>query len=109
MMSDQKYAEIMAASEQRCAEIEELCNVWLNDKDKAVNGEDQGTEGTLRDKILEAAKVAIRCREGAQPVVEDWKMLGARNHEFIASVTTEDREFVVWVVVNVDTEEVYCL
>ena len=70
----------------------------------------------LRDKMLEAARTVIRCQEGV-PItlvdIVDWKLFGARGHEVIASVevTTDEgsRAFTVWVVVDLDTEEVYCL
>ena len=63
---------------------------------------------TLRDEMFEVALVAIRCQEGFQPVVKRWRLIDAHGYELIASVTVaiEEREFDVWVVVNIDTEEV---
>ena len=66
------------------------------------------------NKVLEAAQTTIRCQEGTSAMVDRWRCIDARNHEVIVSVTLstekagKNRMFTVWVIANLDTEEVYC-
>ena len=68
---------------------------------------------TLIDRMLELAQDTIRCQEGVPATIVGGKLFGARGHEVIASVevTVDDgeRAFTVWVVADLDTEEVYCI
>ena len=72
------------------------------------------TEQTsLINKVLDTAQDVIRCQEGSPAIVDHWRLLSARGHEVIASVVITTGEgnqmFTVWVVANLDTEEVYCI
>ena len=69
---------------------------------------------TLRDRILEAARVLIEEQEGVLAKVKQWRLLdGTRHHKIIAQVmlTTDQNcePFEVWVIADLDTEEVECI
>ena len=72
------------------------------------------TEQTsLINKVLNTAQDVIRCQEGSPAIIDHWNCLSARSHEVIISVVLAmdkgNQMFTVWVVANLDTEEVYCM
>lgn len=70
---------------------------------------------SLSNKIVATAKAMVEKQKNATATTGEWRLFDARGHEVIGAVevTTDegDREFstIVWVVANLDTEEVYCL
>ena len=68
----------------------------------------------LRDKILEAARLHVEKYRNAPAKVKQWRLLdGTRHHKIIAQVmvTTDQgfEPFEVWVIADLDTEEMECM
>ena len=67
----------------------------------------------LRDKFLEVARISIEEQEGVPATIEEWQLIPHhRAHKVVAQVMVmagQNCAFEVWVVADLDTEEVTCI